>query len=328
MRKIQWFPRQRVTLHEMKWLQEQHSVSLKEIVKRTNAHGVYNGIIADEEFSVVKGAGNFDLTMQAQASGIHSYVNEYGYWYATFPDEAEFTGQYSFSFSWLDRIIGVPATGTSGWVNIFIVPDYTDISDLSVVNLYREAVHINTSNHQVIDGDGNIITPYLEGYISDSNITNWIRTTKTAEPEGALELTNTHEINELFDIDGFTPIQDSGDKFAVHIASIHYDPAGPVYTSGGNYRIWYQPLVPARAFSYTGQWEEVLTGVSAATIQGTMDNLQEVFLDYYQALVSGVEEAFITPYDNAVFITTGTSPGSAFSQNTAFPSGTGERYDY
>ena len=359
MKLLKYYPGQRISLNELKWQQQEYCNAINDIYSILNpkffsssGHGLMlhsdSSKWNDSEFPYLFYGTDSTTTitiginnpyMHGSTFGKESFGDVFQFASMMFSDETETSGNAS--FDWTNNLINTGETSaTDGWLNFFFWPVYYGYSEAVEVNKYLDSVVANrgsldSSNSQTTyTADGQQIIPYLlDGPIdtneADRNISDFIRVYKSSSVFGANDFTTNFTYWSIQDHHGSnaSAITIPHRQLVTYLYSIYWNATTKTYSSGGYYRVIFQPIVAADMISYDTRLETIET-TFASTLQRAFGRLMDVFAAYSTALSS--TDAFVVSgaYDDAVFITeTAQTLLSGYTENSKFPTGIGIRYD-
>ena len=354
MSKVQYFPRYRITLNELKYEQNLRYANIDRIYEvlspRAGKDG-RQGIIGSDPGSGTYGTASGMVTFSVGLRGAVT-INLSGEFFKGIqtPDGVasiselgnpvyETFTSISVATDWFTEAINAPATpsANSTWVNFYMVPGWRQIEDQIYNGKYIDSVTTDMSILNVIDKTGRITAPYPQTSptIRGSDIGQQIKIYQfSGRPIGGIEIPSAHQVvYEFDDVCGTTAVSVPLSSVAVYLGAVYYDaskPAGGVrYTSANYGGLPYKAFIGAEMISY-----DTTAAGETGTYQTYAQNLQKA-IGIPQETISGAEtkytamSASISAMDGVVFITknAGLMTSAGYTSSTSFPSGVGTRWD-
>jgi len=347
MSKLQWFPRYRTTLPEMKWEQQQRVDEINrlyELLAPRVGKTQRQSILASDRSSTDSASGFSPFTIESGGAatiniGINDSViagirTKEGI--TSFGEMGTANEQFDsriLSLGWTsdtNTINWVPSYETaSGWINVYAFPKM-DQYQLDTENaLYLDGVGTDVTLNKVVSKAGDIISPYIGSAPADGSLDfNFKFYWSSEEPIGAKQIADEWTFpSELLNTSGTDKETVKYNEVLIWIGAIKYD--NGAYGESVYNLINYQPHLGSEMMAYDSS-EAGETGgyqTSADTMQQALDIIGNRFaglLSQYLAM-----ESQLSAMPDVVHITksTGDLTSYGYSENTAFPSAIGKRWD-
>ena len=347
MSKLQWFPRYRNTLPEMKWEQQQRVDEINRLyeylaprVGKTQRQGILAGDVTSDSFSsgyspftIGQNLGLIDISINdALIAGIRSpegittfgemgTANEqFGSRTAPPLDWKSDTNTINWSSSY---------TTASGWINVCVLPKMDQYQLDTENTLYLDGVGTDTTFNKVVTKAGDIISPYIESSPVGGDLgSNFKFYWSTEEPVGVKQIPDGYDFeSELLTIQGTAKQRVKYNEVAIWIGAIKYN-AGS-YAEVVYNLIPYQPHLGSEILTYdpgvAGETGDYTTDTT--TMQGALDVIQTRFDHLRSEYLAMEDQLSATPGVVHITKSTGDLTSYGYTENINFRSAIGKRWD-
>lgn len=349
MGKIRYFPKQRITLSELKHSQNLHEEIIASVfeaqtpwVEDRIRAGLFFNYNQNDEIPWSLTAQGYDLTLSFDQPFFHGAYNRQFNLFTLYSletnrdrgwDSTRFTETLT-NWPTFTNVIGNPVSSTPGYLNIFLVPKYIGFESYDYISNYLERVITNLAQeNRVVDGLNQVVAPYLYCINEESTaLLNLIYLYKSDTPMGAHQIPTGIQGGtltvDLYDYEGEEALIVPTSSVAVFLGSLYFDPIGPAYLTSDYRYVTSKPSVHARSFTYSP------SAAGEVVYETGADNFQEA-ADSIQDLLSGAKNNMnnisnhISGFRDIVLISTedGDLSVDGYTENVDFPSGIGRRWD-
>lgn len=360
MKLLKFYPGQKITVNELKWQQQEYCNALNDIYSILNptffassGHGLLlhkqkGSDFWNSDFPYVFSGVNDSTTVNVKiykpylhctTFGTYNFSDIFQFVSMMMQDESELSA--TTTINWVDSLINSESSATNGWLNFFFVPVYYGYSSPAIIDKYLDSVISNqgaldsTLSQTVYTADGQQIIPYLvDGPINASEspktFSSFVKVYKSSGVFGANDFATSFTYWTVQDHhgDASSPIVVPYKNLVTYLYSVYWNASLKTYSSGGYYKVIYQPIVAAQMIEYDDSLESVIE-THANTLQGAFDKLQTIFSRYQSSLENIESDILAGGYENASFVTnnSGSNLLSGYTEDTSFPSAIGKRFD-